>query len=165
MGGEVVCEVSGLEGFVFEEGTCAWMDGLFGAVVPGECYSLLTFFRSSGSIPNHTKTQDQNKHTSPTNKDAKETKEQKRNPHGSSETQHLHTWPITGLLGSSGFITCTQSANLIDHPLYFTSSTNVLSLVGILNDVTPTTPSTSEALTGFTRPGPAVRDAKCVEEV
>ena len=85
--------------------------------------------------------------------------------YGSSEMKHLKTCATIGLLGSSGLLRCSQSASLMFHPLYTTSSTNVLSLVDTRKVVTPGCFSGSEECMGRAFPGPARREAKFVLEV
>lgn len=91
---------------------------------------------------------------------------QSTHTHGSSLVQHLNTWATIGRAGSSGFARCNQSANLTFHPLYCSSSTNVLSFVDTRNVVTPDALlSESDAeCKGRATPGPARRPAKLVVE-
>ena len=70
-----------------------------------------------------------------------------------------------GFEGSSGLLKCNQSASLILHPRYVTSSTNVRSFEDTLNVVTAGSFSASEdECNGRAVPGPARSEAKLVVE-
>jgi len=70
-----------------------------------------------------------------------------------------------GLEGSSGLLKCSQSASLMLHPRYVTSSTNVRSFEETLNVVTAGNFSGSgEECSCRAVPGPARSEAKLVDE-